>query len=473
MAKVLESGAEIIPGYQLVRYIGRGGFGEVWEAIAPGGLSKAIKLAPMDQSEASLHCRELEGLQKMRSIRHPYLLSIERFEVVDGYLVIVMELADKNLAERFHECVQAGQPGIPRDELLGYLREAAEVLDLMCNQHGLQHLDVKPENLFLSGGHVKVADFGLVQPRNTNMSQSALAISPPYAPPELFDGRVEPTADQYSLAVTYQELLTGCRPYHSSDVRSLVLQHLRGRPELSSLPPGDRPIVGRALQRDAAARFASCTEFLDSLRRSSAFGAPTIEPVLRPICEPTAPTVKFERATPSQAPATPLITPPSRRRHAADDPAATTEVVAVRTTPILRPKRGEIDPDQNRSTFLAFLPLEIFAFKLRGFIDALGAEIISCSDEKTVLRFGARRWFNFRPTHGMFLEMYTYARNPQSGYRVVDVQVWSTKKDVDPFDMSRRALLLIRCLKAYLMATDSRVPQLVMSESQLRAEIFG
>ena len=154
------------------------------------------------------------------------------------------------------------------------MREASEVLDLMNHQHGLQHLDVKPENLFLLSGHIKVADFGLVQSGNTNLSRSAVAISPPYAPPELFDGRIESTADQYSLAVTYQELLTGVRPFSGTDVRELIMQHLAGRPHLSALPPSDRTAVARALQREVGKRFGSCTEFVDALHRAAAFGAP-------------------------------------------------------------------------------------------------------------------------------------------------------------------------------------------------------
>lgn len=473
MTRLLEAGAEPIPGYQLVRYIGRGGFGEVWEAQAPGGLAKAIKLAPMEHGEAALNCRELEGLQKMRSIRHPYLLSIERFEVRDGFLVIVMELADRSLAERYNECINQGLHGIPREELFNYLREAAEVLDLMCNQHGLQHLDVKPENLFLSGGHIKVADFGLVQPRNSNMSRQALAISPPYAPPELFDGRVEPTCDQYSLAVTFMEMLTGCRPYQAQDVRELVLQHLRGRPDLSPLPPGDRPIVGRALQRDAGARFAGCTEFVAALRRASAFGAPaTVDPVLRPVVE-TVPTVTFQK--PDAMPATPMVAPVVRRHHLTEKSPDTTAPFKARTAPIdTRLIRNPlVDPAENRATFLAFLPLEIFAYKLRGFIDAMDAEILTCTEDKTVLRFGVKRWFSLKSAGGIFLEMFTYSRHPQSGYRLVDVHVWTNKRDVDPMDMARRALLLIRTLKAYLMAVDNKTPQLILSDAQLKAEIFG
>src|SRR4051812_37836182 len=57
--------------------------------------------------------------------RHPYILSLERFDITDGQLMIVMELADRSLWDRFRECQARGLVGIPREELLRYLTETA------------------------------------------------------------------------------------------------------------------------------------------------------------------------------------------------------------------------------------------------------------------------------------------------------------------------------------------------------------
>src|SRR5207248_7032768 len=136
MAIRVESGAEPIPGYKLIERLGGGGFGEVWKAEAPGGLLKAIKFVYGDlQAEAEDGVRraeqELKALRRVQSVRHPYLLSLERYDIIDSRLLIVMELADRNLWDRFRECRSQGLAGIPREELLGYIQEAAEVLDLM------------------------------------------------------------------------------------------------------------------------------------------------------------------------------------------------------------------------------------------------------------------------------------------------------------------------------------------------------
>ena len=75
--------SEPIPGYLLRKRLGAGGYGEVWAADAPGGLVKAIKFVYglMDESRAA---REFKSLSLIKGVRHPFLLSLERIEVLEG-----------------------------------------------------------------------------------------------------------------------------------------------------------------------------------------------------------------------------------------------------------------------------------------------------------------------------------------------------------------------------------------------------
>ncbi|MBX9624427.1 MAG: protein kinase, partial [Gemmataceae bacterium] len=271
MSVRIDAQAEPIPGYRLLSRLGSGGFGEVWKAEAPGGIQKAVKvifgdLRSPDRDLTRFAEQELKALNRVKQVRHPYLLSLDRIDVVEGRLLIVMELADRNLWDRFKECRAAGQQGIPRDELLGYMAEVAEVLDLMNDRHSLQHLDIKPQNLFLLHTHVKVADFGQVKDLQGMVATVTGGITPVYAAPETFDGVVTKFCDQYSLACVYQELLTGRRPFDGASMAQLLNQHLQLPPDLQPSPAGDRKALARALAKDPADRWPTVTAFVQALR---------------------------------------------------------------------------------------------------------------------------------------------------------------------------------------------------------------
>ena len=275
MALRIDAQAEPITGYKLIERLGSGGFGEVWKAEAPGGIFKAVKIV-----HGNLDCRENDGhrfaeqelkaLKRVKQVRHPYLLAMDRYDIVDGRLMIVMELADCNLWDRFRQCRKLGHQGIPRAELMQYMAESAEVLDLMNDQFQLQHLDIKPQNLFLLYNHVKVADFGQVKDLEGMIASVTGGITPVYAAPETFDGFVSRFCDQYSLACVYQELLTGQRPFDGNSMQQLLMQHLQMPPNLSPSPPSDRPALARALAKRPEDRFPSITAMVNALKAGDA-----------------------------------------------------------------------------------------------------------------------------------------------------------------------------------------------------------
>ncbi|QEL13622.1 tubulin-like doman-containing protein [Limnoglobus roseus] len=340
---------EPLPGYKLIDRLGRGGFGEVWRVEAPGGLHKAMKfvfgdLNDLEDDNIRAAEQELKALERVKNIRHPYILSLEQWKIVNGQLIIVMELAERNMWDRFKECRGLGMPGIPREELISYLLEAAEALDLMNSKYQLQHLDVKPQNLFLMYNHVKVADFGLAKAFEGGRGTVTGGVTPVYAGPETFEGKVSRYTDQYSLAIVFQELLTGTRPFNGSNTKQLVMQHLNGTPDLESLPPADRPIIGKSLAKLPEDRWPTCMDLVRALKAANAGGGSSISTAAthpnepQSVQTPAGTAGDSARAVPD--PNRPPTKPNSAERTAQKTPSGVTHNPATRSQMGVNPGPG-------------------------------------------------------------------------------------------------------------------------------------
>ncbi len=231
----LTAGAEPVADYRLVRPLGKGGFGEVWEAVGPGGFPVALKFVRLAEKVA---VAEQRALELMKQLRHPNLLGLHGAWSHGAYLVLAMELAERTLLDRLNEAVDQGNPGIPFKELLRYMRQAAEGIDYL-NEQEVQHRDVKPHNLLLVGGGVKVADFGLARLLEHSLTAASGCMTPAYAAPELLNGKVASQSDQYALAVTYCQLRVGRLPFEGNPAQILT-GHLMLQPDLTMLPPAEQ-----------------------------------------------------------------------------------------------------------------------------------------------------------------------------------------------------------------------------------------
>src|SRR5262249_8219382 len=149
--------------------------------------------------------RELQALELIRSLRHPFLLQTHRYWSLTDRVVMVMELADDSLSDWFKACKSEGKPGISGPELIAYLREAAEALDYMHSK-GVLHRDIKPGNLLRLSRHAKVADFGLARLQESQVVTATFCGTPVYMAPEVWQGKISVHSDQYSLAATYFEM---------------------------------------------------------------------------------------------------------------------------------------------------------------------------------------------------------------------------------------------------------------------------
>jgi hypothetical protein len=253
----------------LLEKLGEGGFGQVWKARDDNGFEVALKFLRLDVRTGAAEQRALEV---MKNVRHPHVLPMFRSWQVGHWLVLALELGGKTLYHRLAEVEAAGQVGIPLPELLEYLAETAKGLDYL-HELNIQHRDVKPHNLLLVGGAVKVADFGLAKLLEHSLASNSGSMTPAYAAPEQIQGVMSPHADQYSLAVSYCQLRGGRLPF-VGETPQVLYGHLQGKPDLTMLPETERPAVARALAKGPDERWPSCRHFVDALTRA----APSLPP---------------------------------------------------------------------------------------------------------------------------------------------------------------------------------------------------
>ena len=304
-----DSEGAAIGDYRIVRELGRGGMGVVFEAEQVSlGRRVALKILPF---AALLNQHQLERFATEATaaarLQHPHIVPIYTVGCERGIHFYAMQLIDgPSLAEviaelrheRHAESTAANAPPDNRDTVAdragrlltldaegeGYYRsvarigrEAAEALQY-AHEHGVLHRDIKPSNLLLdAAGHVWIADFGLARVEDeSQLTRTGDVLGTlRYMSPEQAAGqrdKIDARSDVYSLGTTLYELLTLRPPYAAADpaqlLRKISASNLeRPRHWNAAIPdPLDR-IVMRAMARKPSAHYATARELADDLQR--------------------------------------------------------------------------------------------------------------------------------------------------------------------------------------------------------------
>jgi Protein kinase domain len=302
----LEVGQEFA-GYTIRRVLGTGGMGRVYLASHPRlPRDEALKVLPADLTgDAEFRARFSREADLAAGLSHPHIVGIHDRGETDGQFWISMEyVAGVDAAEVVRDRFPYGMPA---DEALPIITAVGAALDY-AHHRGLLHRDVKPANVLLTepgdgqGRRAILADFGIARriddSSGLTATNTAVGTAAYAAPEQLMGQPIDGRADQYALACTAFQLLTGAPPFDYPNLAVVITHHVSSappsigarRPELAGLDP----VFATAMAKNPSDRFTSCGEFAQQLSRhlDAPPGLETRRAIAAPTGKPSRPIEK-------------------------------------------------------------------------------------------------------------------------------------------------------------------------------------
>lgn len=242
----LSPGARLGP-YELVAFLGAGGMGEVWKA-RDTRLNRVVAIKRLIGQHTSRFEHEARAIA---ALNHPNICTL--YDIGPDYLV--MEYVDGTPLCGPMDAAQA----------LQLARQLAHALEA-AHQQGILHRDLKPGNVLVSHGSVKLLDFGLATMTDTDFdgtktAESAIAGTVAYMSPEQAQGQsLDGRSDVFSLGVVLYELLSGKQAFPGHSSAQILVGLLRDEPPPLAAPESIARVVTRCLRKAPADRFQTMSE---------------------------------------------------------------------------------------------------------------------------------------------------------------------------------------------------------------------
>ncbi len=266
MAYTFKHGDRPIEGITIQRAVGRGGFGEVYYALADSGKQVALKYL-RENPEI-----ELRGIAQVMNLKSPHLITIydvRRNEANEPF--VVMEYVG---GPSLRELMLAEPRGLGVGKAAFFLKGICRGLSYL-HERGIVHRDLKPANIFYDDGYVKIGDYGLSKHMSVSKhsGQTVSVGTVHYMAPEIGSGSYTQAIDVYALGVILYEMLTGQLPYTGASMAEVLMRHLRDEPDLTGVPAEFVPVIQKALAKDPKDRYQSADEMLAAVMDSAEVSA--------------------------------------------------------------------------------------------------------------------------------------------------------------------------------------------------------
>ena len=223
-----ETGLNGVGNYEFIKTLGEGNFAKVKLARhAPTGLEVAIKIIDKSQLDEKKLSKLYREVRIMKLLRHPHIVRL--YEVIETKSTLFLVMESASGGELYDYLVVHGR--MKEKEARAKFRQILSAV-YYCHQKRVIHRDLKAENLLLDANlDIKIADFGFSNLYDPDLKLDTFCGSPPYAAPELFQGRryTGPEVDMWSLGVILYVLTTGCLPFDGKNLQEMRESVCRGK----------------------------------------------------------------------------------------------------------------------------------------------------------------------------------------------------------------------------------------------------